>query len=535
VVGDAHAGLAGVSRPGPRPRLAAQGRAIDKIRRAALAEGGLPVAWIALTILCLIPVWHQRLLPMLDTPNHLALVRGWHNFHDPAWRISEYYDLRVKPVPYIMFYGAIHLLMKAFTIEAANKIFLSAYLILFPLSVLAVARALKRSPWLAVPAFALQFNQGWIYGFSSYLMGTAFALFSLAALIHWLDSGKKLHAAALGICCIGAYFGHVLAWFLFGLCAITLLIVDWRKWKRGLIAGAVMAPTLLLAFLAYREEQDERTYMKVGESLAGSWRDFPTSLMEFPRRVLEIFPGDLDQWVFYTIAATTVGLCVWKGTQGENDRRLRWLLVVLGVTYLMLPYNITRPMSWWYVSPRVPALMMPLIVLLPTVKLEGRRLLIVLPVLIGCAILPLKLARLYRDFSNRNAGFMRLVAQVPRGETVMVVVRGMMRGSGSEEKSGDPATSAPVYWHFSSWPMALNGGYSPYVFDQGIPIRPKKLLRAPNAMAPDMFDIRQAPEFAYYLVRLSPEQMDREPALKMVDEVGEWKLYKRIGDLTEEP
>jgi hypothetical protein len=514
-------------------------RWLDRVKRLVLAEGGLPLVWVALTVLVLIPVWRQRLLPMLDTPNHLALVRGWHSFHDPEWRIAEYFDLRVKPVPYMLFYGALHLLMFMVKLETANKLFLSAYLILFPLSVLAVARALKRSPWLAVPAFALQFNQGWIYGFSSYLMGTCFCFFSLAALIRWLDDGKKVHGVLLGLCCIGAYFGHVLAWFLFGLCAITLLCLEWRNWKRGLIAAAAMAPTLLLAFLAYRDEQESRTYMKVGESLAGAWRDFPTALMEFPKRVLEIFPGDLDQWVFFTIAGTTVLLCAWKGIkngeQPKAERRLRVLLLVLGITYLMLPYNISRPMSWWYVSPRVPALMMPLIVLLPSLKLEGKQRLLLLPVVIMCVLLPLKLASLYRDFNNRNAGFMRLLSQVPKGDNVMVVVRGMMRGSGSEEKSGDPATSAPVYWHFSSWPMALRGGYSPYLFDQGIPIRPKKILRAPNSLAADGFDVRQAPEFDYYLVRLPTEIMDREPVLRIVDEVGEWKLYKRVGDLTEEP
>jgi hypothetical protein len=513
---------------------------LQRLKRLLFAQGGLPIVWIVLTVMVLIPVWRQRLLPMLDTPNHLALVRAWHSFNDPTYKIADYYTLRVRPVPYILFYLTIHLLMYVVNIEIANKIFLSIYLILFPLSILALARALKRSPWLALGGFALAFSQNWTYGFSSYLMGTCFMFFSLAFLIRFMDEGRRRWAVLLGLCTVLTYFGHIMTWFCFGLLAITLLVLHWKKWRRGMIASAVMLPSVSLALIAWVEERGERTFMKTGDGLGGSWRDFPTAVMEFPRRVMELFPGNLDMWVLGTIAATVLGLAIWQGTRvrGEGEaeqQRIKWMLIVLGITYLALPYAITRPMSWWYVSPRLPAMMAPLILLLPAATISGRQRLLMLPMVIACIVLPLKLTKLYRDFSARNIPFMRLVSELPRGSKTLVVVRGMMRGAGSEEKSGDPATSAPVYWHFSSWPMAIHGGYSPYVFDQGIPVRPKVTLQAPNNFIPDTFDIRQAPEFDYYLVRLPTELMDREPSIKMVSEMGEWKLYQRMFKLTDEP
>ena len=129
------------------------------LRQLVRWEGGLALVWLVLTIVALVPVWGQRLLPMLDTPSHLALARGWHSFHDPAFRIAEFYSLRIRPVPYVAFYGTIHLLMYVMPIEVANKLFLSAYLVLFPLAILSVARALGRSPWLALGAFPLAFNR----------------------------------------------------------------------------------------------------------------------------------------------------------------------------------------------------------------------------------------------------------------------------------------------------------------------------------------------------------------------------------------
>ena len=64
---------------------------VQRCRRWVVETGGLPLVWIALTVVALVPVWNQRLLPQLDTPNHLALVRGWHNYHDPRFHIADYY------------------------------------------------------------------------------------------------------------------------------------------------------------------------------------------------------------------------------------------------------------------------------------------------------------------------------------------------------------------------------------------------------------------------------------------------------------
>jgi hypothetical protein len=506
--------------------------------------GGLPIIWTALTIVALIPVWRQRLLPMLDTPNHLALVRGWHNYHDSAWHIADYYNLRVRPVPYFLFYLTIHLLLYVSSIEVANKIFLSAYLIVFPLSVLALARALKRSPWLALSAFVLVFNQNWIYGFSSYLMGTCFMFLSLAMLIRWMDGARPWTLVALGVSTILAYFGHVMPWFCFGLCAIALLVLHVKEWRRGLLAAVAMLPSVGFALAAYLEERQSHSYFKNGEglsALAGTWRDFPTLVAEFPRRVLELFPGNVDRNILIVVTLTVLALAVWKGVRRADEtpqqqQRIKVILIVLGVTYCMLPYQITRPMSWWYVSPRVPSMMAVLLVLLPALPMnDWRRRIMMAPVVISAVVLSLTLTQLYRDFSRRNAPFMQLLNQTPLGSNVLVVVRGMMRGPGSEELSGDPATSGPVYWHFSSWPMALHGGYGPYVFDQGIPIQPKLKLRAPAWANTDTFELRQAPDFDYYLVRSPSDDLEREPSLRVKERLGEWVLFKRVHKLTDEP
>jgi hypothetical protein len=514
---------------------------VQRLKRMLLADGGLPIIWVALTCFALYPVWRARLLPMLDTANHLGLARGWHEYNDPASRVAEFYELRVRVVPYWLFYASINALLYVVPIEVANKLFLSAYLILFPLSVLALARSLKRSSWLALFAFPLCFNQNWIYGFASYLMSVTFSLLALACLLFYLERRKLVYAVLLGVCSIVCYLGHIMPWFLFGLLAIGILAVEWRRWQSGLIAAAVMLPSVVMAITAVLDEQSDHTYIK-DSAFSATFRDFPTSVLEWPRRVMEIFPGNLDAIVLVLMGVTLVALWILPrygaGAEPEADPALRTLKLcvwILGLTYISLPYSIAKPMSWWYVAPRIPSLMMVMLVLSPRVHLKGRLRLLMLPVVLCGIMLPLKLARLYRSFSARNLPMMRLVEELPRGAPTLVVVRNMMRGSGSEEKSGDPATSGPVYWHFSSWPMALKGGYSPYQFDQGIPLRPKKVLVTPPWGATDTFAFRQAPSYEYYIVRDAMEEMDREPSVKLVRRLGDWSLYKRISEITEEP
>jgi hypothetical protein len=513
-----------------------------RIRAMLLSNGGLPLVWVLLTGLLLYPVWHQRLLPMLDSANHLALARGWHDYHDPAARIAEFYELRVRVVPYFLFYGTINLLLYVVPIEVANKIFLSAYLILFPLSVLAMARALGRSPWLALFAFPFAFNQNWIYGFSSYLMSVTFSFFALASLVAYLHARRPVWAVTLGVCCVVSYLGHIMPWCLFGLCAICVLLANVRRWQAGVVASAVMLPSVVMAITAVLDEQGEHTYIK-DTAFSGVFREFYVSVWEFPRRVMELFPGNLDAVVLAILCATLVALLVWERSQPDaraedqagSTTIVRICLWVLGLAYVALPYSIAKPMSWWYVAPRLPSMIMVFVVLRLNPRFDGWRRYVLLPVIVCAVALPLKLARLYRSFSTRNAPCMRFIDELPRAALTLVVVRNMMKGQYSEEKSGDPASSGPVYWHFSSWPMALKDGYSPYAFDQGIPLRPKHPMVVPGWSASDNFSFRQAPGFEWYIVRDATDEMDREPSVKLVKRVGDWTLYHREHAITDEP
>ena len=112
-----------------------------------------------------------------------------------------------------------------------------------------------------------------------------------------------------------------------------------------------MFPSVAFALAAYVEEQHAHSYFKNGEglsALAGTWHDFPTLVKAFPGRVLELFPGNVDRDIFIVLTVTIVALAVWLGVRRRDEtpaqsQRLKLMLIVLGVTYCMLPYQITQP------------------------------------------------------------------------------------------------------------------------------------------------------------------------------------------------
>jgi len=363
--------------------------------------------------------------------------------------------------------------------------------------------------------------------------------FGWAQLIDYLNSNDLRKVWWLGAFCLLAYLSHVMAWGIFGLGAIGLFWPHRRQWRRLGWATLSFTPSLVLVAWTMRQESREHAYMNRGSGLHGIWKDFPDSVTEFPRRILEIFPGSFDMWVLAILALTVVVYCVWR-RGGASERAqarsgdLRTLLWTLGACYLLFPFTLDKPMSWWYVAARVPALMAPLVLLLPSEPIIGWRALAVAPMVLLSAVLPLRLAALYGDFSRRNLGFMQLVDQLPRGARTLVLARGLL--AGGAEDSGDPSSSAPVYWHFLSWPMALKGGFSPNLFNQGIPVQPRGDVSWFSVGRTDRFEFRTYPDYDYYIVHESSDPLRVDHSVRIEERrPGDWILYKRVAQMTDEP
>lgn len=496
--------------------------------------------WVVLCVALLAPIFAARTLPILDLPNHLALVRGWVSFDDASYHIADHYLLRLRPVPYLLFYAVCRALAAVVEIELAGKLSLALYLLAFVHGALLLALAARRTPWLALAGFPLAYGPPYSFGFVNYLYGSALLLFALAAAVAALDDERARRqrvwlAATSGLFAIAVLASHVLAWGYLGiglgaLCGHALWRdrAEWRsRFWRATAPLVAAVPSLVLFAWSVVIERRERAYFHQGAKTTYYFRPLWDLLNDLPRWILEVVPGSLDRVVLLLLLVTV--LFAWmQSDEPAADRapiaRLRAIAFGWIGAYLLLPESIYQPTRIMFISHRLPVLFALVLCLAAP---RPRRAWMLAPALIAALLLPLRLVPLYRDFSRRQEPFFSLLDQIPRGASVLVVPRQLLGPAPGLLTPDDPAASVPVYWHFTSWPMALRGGQSPHLFDQGIPIRPRNAPWVPPESKQVRVDLRAIIGYEYFLL-----YEPADPVLIPVEKIasaGRWTLYKRRG------
>jgi hypothetical protein len=376
-------------------------------------------------------------------------------------------------------------------------------------------------------------NRSFMFGYTGVLLGGALTFLALAALIRHLDAGGR--RAALVLFPLLAFFANLATFAVFLLATLGVVATSRRDRLRSALFA--LGPTLALSFAFALDSCSEHV---LGDDWVATFKDLPALIGELPKRVLDVMPGTVDMKILALVAGTLLALCLWKGVRepepaAPGRRRLLMILVALFSGYSLLPWDIKEPFVEQAYAARLAPLLAAGLLLLPRRPLTGPQRLVLLPVIAASIYLPLKISRLYRDFSRRNSGFLRLAHELPRGSTSITLINGLRYSRESIDMASDAAAPGAVFWHWGGWPLALDGGYAPYIFDKSPFVRVDKSLRAPKPPAPDRVPLRQVPHFDFYFTRGVAEAFDREPALHIVDQFGDWTLLRRVYDLSDEP
>lgn len=210
-----------------------------------------PALFALFVLLYLLPLWAVERVPTNDGPSHLYnawLLRelAW---GDPRPALDAAFDVRAEPIPNWLGHAALALLMGIVSPAAAEKLLLSACIVLFLLSLRYLAGSVepeaRRWAWLGFP---LAYNFLFQAGFTNYCFGLGLAM--LAVGVWWRRRERPGLATALllNLLLLLAYFAHVLA-LLLALGAIGVLwLATLRRagWRRHLVHLAVLAPQALL-------------------------------------------------------------------------------------------------------------------------------------------------------------------------------------------------------------------------------------------------------------------------------------------------
>ncbi len=185
---------------------------------ASVPDNGVLPTWEALLFFALIaiylaPIWVLPYFPSQDGPIHLYMAQVLADYDNPAYSlVKEYFQVRFEWNRNAFTSVVLLFLFKFFPMLVAEKIYLSIFIVFFPLAVAYAARALRRDT-LAPAFFAFPFILAWMLIGGLY----AFAMSNIPlflALGYWLriqDRYTPMRIGTLAVLCFATYLVHIFA------------------------------------------------------------------------------------------------------------------------------------------------------------------------------------------------------------------------------------------------------------------------------------------------------------------------------------
>ncbi len=481
----------------------------------------------------MVPLWGPRLLPLLDLPNHLAAISIWNHYHEHEWGYQKYYQLSTPLVPYWGYYFPVHILSKLCQIETANKIFLSFYAVSIPFSVAIASKQFSRNPWVSILSLPFIFNYNLMYGFISYCAGLPFMLIGLVLLDKSIKKSSPHVLIMTLVASFAIYFMHLLNWFVFGLNAIALLLLNARRWRTGILAGLTLIPSVVFALWNVRIASEQKVLMSAGPvKFSGTWLPSTTLLTELPHRLLLDWTGSPVPLILVVLVLTVIVLIIaqWREApselvSGPERFSVEVMLMINIAAYCLLPFTLKTPFHWWNVGPRIATIAALFFIMLPRFNLTAWHRLLVLPAMLLSILYPLLVFGQFQLFNDRAIGMVQLAERIPRGSLVLTLTLG--------DKS-DPAVAKEVvpYTEFPAYAQILVGGFNHVGWKSNFPFRLRSILPpAPHWARPTEFrqDIHG---YHYDYVITQNEPVDGflfgplAVKVPLVDKYGTWRLYR---------
>ena len=303
-----------------------------------------------LIIAYLLPIWLFAYFPTQDGVSHVYNSQILTEYNNPKYQFRDYYEINWYPFPNWLSHFLLAVLMFVFPSLIAEKIFLSLYVILFPLAIYYFLNAVQRGRHaLVILSFTFIYNYLFLMGF--YNFAVSVPLFFLALGYWWKYKGEMnaTRIILLNLLIIVTYFAHLIsyAFILFSIALLALLHFK-RDFKRSLITGCSLLPAAILLLV----------YLPTSDLLAGEPPEFGLG------RVGELFANligmhvlvsytEPPSWISVAVSAFLlflVAVTLWQNrkntttTHAEQKAFLCLTGVLLGL-YFILPNSI-GPGGW---------------------------------------------------------------------------------------------------------------------------------------------------------------------------------------------
>jgi len=482
---------------------------------------GIPLAFaLLLTLPCIL----FRYLPMVDLPQHEAVVSMILHLGDHGWAFDSYYEWVPSRTLYLLPYLLAAALAHVIPLHRAINCIAFCSVIAYPIGVFLYLRALGRPAWVGLLSLPVVYNQSFFWGFVNFNFAVGLALVTIALTVgNWTRRRAmivSLMAIVIamthiyGLLLLGAYVGF---WLLSGerrqaaqrLPALIPVALGLSLWAI-LIRGAGGARGMVWPAFAHRWSQ-------FADSIAGGWRGYSERAgLLFALVVAVVF---FRNSIPFTVAR-------WKSLKVHE--RIAWQLVAVNLLlYFSMPELRVAAMKASFRHAQLAAMALPLALATETTRGASHWARPVL-YLLGAYIVVSSWLHL-RRFDVEARSFDAIAAAVPHGSRLAQL---------TYERQGSVA-KVPAYLHFAAYAQANKGGLLAVSFPArfwNIPIGSKTVAGVPHVpndleWKPALFGESQLSQ--YFDCVIIRSQRNREPPLPepfpylLQLKSGPWRLLRK--------
>lgn len=221
----------------------------------------------ALIAIHLIPIWTLTYFPSQDGPAHLAVANILREYDEPrAQVLREYFVLEPGAITNWFVYAV--LACSFLPMALAEKVFLSAYVILLPLSVRYAVRSVEpRNAFLALLAVPFTYNYLLGMGFYNFCFSLVAFFFALGYWVRHRERLGWLRGTVFALLTLWVYLCHVVSVGALLAAIGTLALFDLRR-RTILPTVLALLPTLILMLAFVGKAASETTSIPAWEKLA---------------------------------------------------------------------------------------------------------------------------------------------------------------------------------------------------------------------------------------------------------------------------
>lgn len=371
-------------------------------------------------------VWFLPYFPSQDGPSHLYNLAILHDLIAGSVSWGDFFDYKIQCIPNWGFHIFAYPLLKYFSPLAAEKIFLSIFMILMSIAVpyFLVTFSARVFP-LSFLIFPVIFNFNLMMGFYSYAVAVPLLLLGIA--INWKVKDRPLiyKFIILNIAGLIIYLFHFIAFCLFLIAVFLTPLAGCNKIKhltRDLIRiFATILPSVVL-FLSYLLMSLKSELMNIPRYY--SCRYFLELVTELP--TFSIFTFSHWQAVPY---AFLLFVYLWLVRERAKEKMIRktfsaaekyilYFIVTLTLIYLVMPFNFG---SGSYFNQRFPWVIF--LISLPMLRIPAAGLLcryqVPILILLGTIFLVVNSFVLYQESCRVNRYLSGLSFNLPKRSYVM--------------------------------------------------------------------------------------------------------------------